>query len=213
MTGMTDPFRLTDASLAEAVALLSAADSDFARIQTRLGTPPMWAREAGFATLVYIILEQQVSLASAKAAYTKLQQASAGITPEGFLRFSDDELKTIGFSRQKAGYCRALARAILQGELDLRALDTMPDDEVHAALTRIKGIGPWTANIYLLMVLLRPDIWPAGDLALALAYQRLKQLPARPGTRELAAIAESWRPWRAVAARLLWHEYLNPPRS
>jgi DNA-3-methyladenine glycosylase II len=213
MTAMADPPSLTDATLAEGLEFLRAADPDFARIQTRLGTPPMWARKPGFATLVYIILEQQVSLASARAAFTKLELASTAITPESFLQFSDDELKTIGFSRQKAGYCRTLARAVQQGELDLRALDRMPDDEVHEALIRVKGIGPWTANIYLLMVLLRPDIWLAGDLALALAYQKLKRLPARPGTRELAAIAENWRPWRAVAARLLWHEYLNPPKT
>ena len=201
---------LTPDSLAEGLAFLSAAEPDFARIHRRLGAPPMWARMPGFPTLVYIILEQQVSLASAKAAYTKLEQACGAITPQAFLRFSDEELKTIGFSRQKAGYCRGLARTILDGELDLDGLDSLPDEQVHAALTGIKGIGPWTANIYLLMVLLRPDIWPAGDLALAVAYQKLKQLPARPGTQELDAIAERWRPWRAVAARLLWHDYLNP---
>lgn len=173
----------------------------------------MWARTPGFPTLVYIILEQQVSLASARAAFTKLELASDEITPETFLRFGDEELKAIGFSRQKAGYCRGLARAVLDGELDLPALEGLPDEQVRAALTAVKGIGPWTANIYLLMVLLRPDIWPAGDLALAVAYQKIKQLPARPGTQELEAIAERWRPWRAVAARLLWHEYLNPVQS
>ena len=204
---------LSPARLAEGLAFLCAAEPDFARIHTRLGPPPMWAREPGFPTLVYIILEQQVSLASAKAAFTKLEQASAGITPHTFLQFSDEQLKAIGFSRQKAGYCRGLARAILQGDLDVEALSRLPDEQVHAALTGVKGIGPWTANIYLLMVLLRPDIWPAGDLALAIAYQKLKQLPVRPGTLELAAIADRWRPWRAVAARLLWHEYLNPPQK
>jgi DNA-3-methyladenine glycosylase II len=170
----------------------------------------MWAREPGFPTLVHIILEQQVSLASARAAFTKLTQAAAPLTPQAFLRFDDDQLKAIGFSRQKAAYCHGLAEAILQGRLDLEALATLPDEDVRAALLAQKGIGPWTADIYLLMVLLRPDVWPAGDLALALAYQRLKGYPVRPGTQELAAIAEGWRPWRAVAARLLWHHYLNP---
>ena len=201
---------LTPHSLAEGLAFLSAAEPYFGRIHTRLGAPPMWARTPGFPTLVYIILEQQVSLASAKAAFTKLEQAAGTITPQAFLRFSDEELRTIGFSRQKAGYCRGLAQSILNGELELDELAALPDDQVRATLTGIKGIGPWTANIYLLMVLLRPDIWPAGDLALAVAYQKLKQLPARPGTQELDAIAERWRPWRAVAARLLWHDYLNP---
>jgi DNA-3-methyladenine glycosylase II len=162
---------------------------------------------------VHIILEQQVSLASAKAAFVKLEKASGVIAPETFLRFDDAQLKTIGFSRQKAAYCRGLARAILNGELDLDTLSTLDDESVRAALLRIKGIGPWTADIYLLMVLLRPDIWPGGDLALAVAYQKLRALPTRPSVAELAAIAETWRPWRAVAARLLWHFYLNPPKS
>src|SRR6185436_6236721 len=105
----------------------------------------------------------------------------------------------------KAGYCRGLARAVLDGELDLQSLVALDAAEARAALLRIKGIGPWTADIYLLMALLHPDIWPAGDLALAVAYQKLRQLPTRPTTPELAAIAETWRPWRAVAARLLWH--------
>ena len=197
----------------EALAHLGALDADFARVHARLGVPPMWAREPGFPTLVYIILEQQVSLASARAAFAKLQQASTQISPESFLQFSDEELKTIGFSRQKAGYCRGLAQAVLHGQLDLDRLASLPDDDVRAALTGVKGIGPWTANIYLLMVLLRPDVWPAGDLALAVAYQKLKRLPIRPGTAELAGIAEVWHPWRAVAARLLWHEYLNPAKT
>jgi DNA-3-methyladenine glycosylase II len=204
-------FQLTPSSLAEGLAYLSALDADLAQIHARLGAPPMWAREPGFPTLVYIILEQQVSLASAKAAFTKLEQAASPLTPQALLRFSDDELKAIGFSRQKAGYCRGLARAVMDGELDLDALADLPDDEVRAALLKQKGIGPWTANIYLLMVLLRPDVWPTGDLALALAYQKLKRLPNRLGTEELAVLAEGWQPWRAVAARLLWHHYLNPP--
>ena len=202
---------LTPNSLSEGLAYLGALDADLAQIHARLGPPPMWAREPGFPTLVYIILEQQVSLASAKAAFTKLEQTASPLTPQALLRFSDDEMKAIGFSRQKAGYARGLAHAVLEGELDLEGLAGLPDDEVRAALTSLKGIGPWTANIYLLMVLLRPDIWPAGDLALALAYQRLKGLTTRPTTQELDMLAEGWRPWRAVAARLLWHHYLNPP--
>ncbi len=205
------PFRpLTPESLAEGLAHLCAADPNLAQIHARLGPPPMWAREAGFATLVHIILEQQVSLASARAAFTKLVQASETVSPQRFLQFNDDELKGIGFSRQKAGYCRGLAQAILTGELDLESIPAMDADEVRAVLLRIKGIGPWTADIYLLMALLHPDIWPAGDLALAVAYQKLMQLPTRPGTPQMSVIAEAWRPWRAVAARMLWHLYLNP---
>jgi DNA-3-methyladenine glycosylase II len=208
------PFNsLTSETLAEGLTFLTSLDADLARIHARLGVPPMWAREPGFPTLVYIILEQQVSLASARAAFGRLEKASGTITPQSFLAFDDAQLKTIGFSRQKAGYCRGLARAVLDGELDLESLAAMDAAEARAALLRLKGIGPWTADIYLLMALLQPDVWPAGDLALAAAWQKLKHLPTRPGAPELAAIAEAWRPWRAVAARLLWHEYLNPPKD
>jgi len=202
---------ITPTTLPSALAHLTSLDPDLARIHARLGPPPVWEREPGFATLVQIILEQQVSLASARAAFARLEKASGAVTPQSFLAFDDPVLKTIGFSHQKAGYCRGLARAILNGEIDLGSLSAMDDVEARSALIKVKGIGPWTADIYLLMALLRPNVWPAGDLALAVAYQKLRQLPTRPGPRELEAIAETWSPWRAVAARLLWHFYLNPP--
>lgn len=204
---------LTPQTLAEGVAHLSAVDPDLARIAAVYGPPPVWNRPPGFPTLVHIILEQQVSLASARAAFDKLQQALTTVTPSAFLRLDDAELKTIGFSRQKTAYCRGLANAILQAEIDLDALARMEDEQVRSALTRIKGIGAWTADVYLLMVLLRPDIWPAGDLALLTAYQKLKGLAARPTPDDLAGIACGWRPWRAVAARMLWHFYLSTPRN
>jgi DNA-3-methyladenine glycosylase II len=203
------PQTLTTETIAEGVVYLSAIDPHFARIHAELGPPPLWAREPGFPTLVYIILEQQVSLASARAAFTRLQEASGAVTPESFLRFDDAALKRIGFSRQKAGYCRGLALSILNNEIDLEQIQRMEDEPTFAALVSIKGVGPWTANIYLLMALLRPDIWPSGDLALAVAYQKLKGLSVRPTTEELSELATSWRPWRAVAARLLWHYYLS----
>ncbi len=200
---------LTLEALAAACAFLSARDPALARIYKNLGAPPLWAREPGFPTLVYIILEQQVSLASARAAYVKLQAASGVITPESFLRFDDAELKQIGFSRQKAGYCRGLAQSILNGETDLERIAGLEDESARAALLRIKGVGPWTANIYLLMALLRPDTWPAGDLALEVAWQRLTRLESRPTKEQLAEIAARWSPWRAAAARLLWRYYLD----
>jgi len=212
MRSHVQPRMLDNPTLVRGVRALCKIDPDFANIYQRLGTPPLWAREPGFPTLVYIILEQQVSLASAKAAFTKLQAASSTITPRTFLKFSDEELKRIGFSRQKAAYCRGLAQSVLKHALDLDTLATLEDDAVRSTLLNIKGIGPWTVNIYLLMVLLRPDIWPSGDLALAVAYQKLKRLDSRPTTKELESIAENWRPWRAVAARLLWFHYLNPER-
>ena len=190
---------------------LSAGDPDLARILGRLGPPPLWERPAGFPTLVYIILEQQVSLASARAAYTRLCAAlELPFSPRRFLRHSDAELKQIGFSRQKTAYCRGLAQAILDGELDLDALAMLDDSAARQALVRLKGIGPWTADIYLLMALLRPDIWPTGDLALVSAIQRAKRLDQRPDPAQMHALAEPWKPWRAVAARLLWNDYLNP---
>ncbi len=173
------------------------------------GTPPEWFREPGFPTLVHIILEQQVSLASARAAFARLLALAAPLTPERFLALDDAELKGAGFSRQKILYGRHLAEAVGGGELNLEAFGAMEDAEVKAALTRVKGIGSWTADIYLLMCLRRPDAWPAGDLALAVAVQEVKRLASRPAPLELAAVAEAWRPWRAVAARLLWNYYLN----
>ncbi len=206
------PNPLNERSLAVAAKTLAARDPDLARIVAAHGLPPLWEREPGFATLVYIILEQQVSLASAKAAYDRLRLALGAITPDNFLTFNDSELKAIGFSRQKTLYARLLAQAILDRQLDLEALPNLPDDEVRATLKQRKGIGDWTADIYLLMALGRPDIWPKGDLALLVAVQRLKQLPARPTADEFALLGESWKPVRAVAARLLWHFYLRERR-
>jgi DNA-3-methyladenine glycosylase II len=165
---------------------------------------------ARFSDPVYIILEQQVSLASARSAFDRLRTAVAVLEPEAFLILDDRRLKEIGFSGRKGRYCRALAEALIAGSLDLDALPGLADDEVRAALEKVTGIGPWTAHIYLLMVLLRPDVWPAGDLALRKTVQDLKGLPVPPDPAELEALAEPWRPWRSVAARILWNHYLNP---
>ena len=209
MNQVSQPDKLNLETLAQGVDFLRAIDPNLARIHANLGLPPLWAREPGFPTLVHIILEQQVSLASAKAAFVKLQQAAGVVTPETFLKYDDDELKRFGFSRQKSTYCRGLAQSILKNEIDIEGLAFLDDASARSALVKVKGIGPWTADIYLLMVLLRPDSWPSGDLALAVAVQELKKLPSRPGPEELERIASPWRPWRAVAARLLWHSYLS----
>ncbi|HEY3523475.1 MAG TPA: hypothetical protein VGK63_07200 [Candidatus Limnocylindrales bacterium] len=203
------PAPLTQASLAGAALHLAAADPDLAAILHRRGVPPLWAREPGFATLVLIILEQQVSLASARAAFDRL--AAAGpVDPASFLGHDDAALLAFGFSRQKARYARELSLALVEGRLDLEALAALDDDAAHARLTTLPGIGPWSAAIYLLMALRRPDVWPVGDLALASAVQLAKGLPRLPDADDLVSIAEPWRPWRAVAARLLWSEYLAP---
>lgn len=205
--------RLTRASLARGVRALSEVDPDLARIVRVYGLPPLWERAEGFATLVLTILEQQVSLASALAAFERLRAAASVVTPGRFLSFDDAQLRAFGFSRQKALYCRLLARAILDGELDLPRLASLSDDDARAELTRLKGVGAWTAEIYLLRALLRQDAWPAGDLALQLAAQQVKRLTARPTTAALEALAEGWRPLRAVAARLLWLHYLEGRRE
>ncbi len=203
------PNFLTNETLALAVQYLAARDADLSAILAGLGALQMWDRAPGFPTLVHIILEQQVSLASARAAFDRLRIAASPLTPETFLTFDDARLKSIGFSRQKTAYARGLAQALLEGQLDLAELAGMPDDAVRRALVSIRGIGLWSADIYLLMALRRPDVWPAGDLALALAAQRIKRLPACPSPAELEALGDTWRPWRAVAARLLWHYYLG----
>ena len=203
---------LTQTTLALGLQVLSERDADLAQILRDLGAPPIWSREPGFPTLVHIILEQQVSLASARAAFNRLQAAASPLTPQSFLELEDASLKNIGFSRQKMVYSRLLAEAILQGRLDLDTLKTMEDQKARSALLQIKGIGPWTADIYLLMALHRPDVWPSGDLALAKAVQAVKRLSSLPTQDGLNEIARAWQPWRAVAARLLWHYYLNRGR-
>jgi DNA-3-methyladenine glycosylase II len=191
------------------VRILARRDPDLAQIARRYGPPPLWPRDPGFATLVHLILEQQVSLESARAAFDRLQLAVPRLDPESFLELDDATLKRVGFSRQKTHYARELATAILQRALDLDQLAHLDDAQVHAQLTRLKGIGSWTSNVYLLMVLRRPDAFPAGDIALLAAAQRVKRLRKRPSPERLEALAEAWRPWRAVAARLLWHLYLS----
>ena len=200
---------LSEADLPGVVATLAGRDAGLASIAARFGTPPLWAREPGFPTLVHLILEQQVSLASAKAAFDRLLESTGALTPAALLRLDDAQLLAIGFSRQKARYARALATAVASGELDLESLAAADDDEVDRRLTALPGIGPWTATIYRLMALLRPDAWPAHDIALQQAIKEVRDLDTRPSPDELIVIAEAWRPWRAVAARLLWHHYLS----
>jgi DNA-3-methyladenine glycosylase II len=199
---------LTAVRLAEAVAELSARDADLRGVVERHGTPPLWDREPGFSTLLHIVLEQQVSLASAQAAFDRLRAAADPLTPGRFLELSDAELLAIGFSRQKARYGRALARAVASGGLDLDGLAEVDDAVVHERLRAILGIGPWTSTIYLLMVLGRPDVWPVGDIALAESVGVVKGLGHRPDATEMLDLGDAWRPWRSVAARLFWHDYL-----
>lgn len=204
---------VTKKTLGEGLEYLAARDSDLAAVIEAHGPPPIWERPAGFATLVRIILEQQVSLASAKAAFERLEEHLGAIEPELLLTLDDATLRRIGFSRQKAGYCRELAAAIVEGRFALAALRQMSDEAAREELMSLKGVGRWTADIYLLMVLRRADVWPTGDLALAKAAQEVKGLAETPSPEVLEEVGLGWRPWRAVAARLLWHHYLSRPRA
>ena len=196
---------LDETTFAAAVTELCAADADLAAIVERHGLPPFWAREPGLGTLVLLILEQQVSLASARAAYDRLVARLGGLTPQGVLDSTDEELRADGFSRQKNRYVRALAAALEDGALDLDAVAALDDAGVRTALVALPGIGPWTAEVYLLSALRRPDTWPVGDIALQEGARRAKRLELRPSPDELEAIGEAGRPHRARAARLLWH--------
>jgi len=204
--------RLTNRSIAKFTIALSAEYPIFARVHELYGPPPLWDREPGFATLLQIILEQQVSLASAKACYDKLAATLGHVTRETVLTLSDAELKTVGFSRQKTTYARHLSEALINRHIDLDSLVDLPDADVKAVLMSLKGVGEWTSDIYLLMALLRPDVMPKGDIALHSAYHKLTGEP-RPSSDEFICIAEQWRPYRSVAARLLWHFYLSERKN
>jgi DNA-3-methyladenine glycosylase II len=204
---------LDEKKLIAACENLSKQDENLKLIYETYGKPPLWKREANFATLVHIILEQQVSLASALSAFNKLQEKLGEITPEAVLKLSDEELKAAYFSRQKTVYVRELAKAILDKSLNLADLEMLSDEEVKVELKQIKGIGDWTADIYLLMAMLRADVMPKGDLALHVAWQKLTKSENRPNSDEFQQIALKWKPLRAVAARLLWHFYLSGKNS
>lgn len=200
---------LTEETIALGIQELVSRDNDLAEIIKTYGYPPNWIREKGFIGLIRIILGQQVSVASANAIFKKLELLVNPLTPDNFIRFDDSELQSAGLSRQKIVYTRALAAAITSKQLDLDKLELGDEGILRAELTQIKGIGNWTVDIYLMMSLQRPDAFPASDLGVILAYQKLKDLPTRPTPQQLEVIAEKWRPWRAVATRILWHYYLS----
>jgi len=205
----TSQIILNENVFAQGVRLLADGDAHLAEVVQKYGPPPLWVRDPGFPTLVHIILEQQVSLASAKAAFARLNAAVRPLTPGRFLKLTDAELLRIGFSRQKTLYTRLLAESLARRYFDLRELHNLQDDAARKMLVVFKGIGKWTADIYLLSALRRPDIWPTGDLALATAVQEVKRLRRRPSPEKLEKMSAPWKPWRAVAARLFWHHYLS----
>jgi DNA-3-methyladenine glycosylase II len=202
------PRALTRAVLQQATRQLTGRDPDLAAVVARLGPPPLWGRRPGFPTLVRIILEQQVSLAAARTLYRKVRRNLGGMAPAQVHAAQVSGLRGLGLTRQKAVYCHGLAAAVLSGGLDLGALARGRDDAGRQALLALPGIGPWSADIYYLMALRRPDVWPQGDLALAAALRDLKALGHHPDAAAQERLTRTWRPWRAVAARILWMHYL-----
>ena len=199
-----------DASLREPLELLAKGDPDLARAYAEAGLPPTRDSGSGFAGLLRILVAQQISAAAAGSITARLEAAAQPLTPETFLAIADAEARAIGLSGAKVRYGRALAEAIISGDLDLDALHGMDDEAVMEALLRIKGVGPWTAEVYLLFALRRADVWPAGDLAIRSALQRLRGLEERPSIAQTREEAERWRPHRSAAARFLWHYYRHP---
>jgi DNA-3-methyladenine glycosylase II len=197
----------TEADLDAALAALGKAEPRFAALVAKAGRPPLRRRTDGFAGLAAIIVAQQLSTASANAIWKRLAAAFDPLDPAAILRARPERLKRLGLSAPKIRALKAIARAVAREELALAALVDLPADEAHAALTAVHGIGPWTADIYLLTALGHADAWPAGDLALQEAAKVAFALPARPTAKEMQALAEPWRPWRAVAARILWTYY------
>ena len=197
----------SDTDLEEGMAALSAAHPQWRALIALTGLPPLRRREAGFAELVAIIVGQQLSVESARAILARMHAILGPLTPERIRLATDDELRLSGLMRPKQRAIRALAEAILTGTLDLDALEQASPEEVHARLTAIHGIGPWTADIYLLFCLGHGDGFAAGDLAIQEAARHAFGLPARPDAKALALLAEDWSPWRGTAARLLWAYY------
>ncbi len=200
--------RLDAVSFAEACELLAAEDEALARIIESHGLPEFWARDPGFPTLVWLILEQQVSLESGAAVYERLHGLAGSITPENVWRLEISAMREIGVTRQKAHYLKGLADAVSNGLLDLDSLDALPLDEARSRLLTIRGIGPWTADAYLLSALRHPDVFPVGDRALQVGAGETLGMSHAPDADELDILSEPWRPIRAAAARIIWHGYL-----
>jgi DNA-3-methyladenine glycosylase II len=197
----------TETDLDAALAALVRTDARFAEALTLSGRPPLRKRPDGFAGLASIVVSQQLSTASAKAIWDRLAAALDPLDHVAVLRARPARLARAGLSAPKIRTLKAIARAIDQGDLDLAGLAHQPADDAHCALTAIHGIGPWTADIYLLFCLGHGDVWPAGDLALQEAARLLLALQARPTAKEMGPVAEPWRPWRVAAAYMLWTYY------
>jgi len=189
--------------------LLAKKDKDLKGIISTHGYPPMWTRPATFQSLILFILEQQVSLASAYAAFKKLKERIGYVTPEKILSLSDEELRSCYFSRQKIVYARELANAIQSKQLKLKKFSNAHEDEIRLELKKIKGIGDWTVDVYLMHSLQRSDLFPLGDIALVNSLKEVKQLHPKITKEKMLAVAEPWRPYRTIASMILWHAYIK----
>lgn len=192
---------------------LASSDTHLAKIIKTHSYPPLWSRPNTFETLVHIILEQQVSLASALSALNKLRERVQELTPTRVLLLTDEEFRACYCSRQKTVYIKYLAEALLSGQINLQLFEALPDDEIRAQLVALKGIGNWTVDVYLMFVLQRADIFPIGDLAAVNALKRVKELPKEITRDQMIEIAGLWQPYRTVATMMLWHYYLSSPKS
>ncbi|MBM9579000.1 DNA-3-methyladenine glycosylase 2 family protein [Leptospira sp. 201903070] len=184
-------------------------DSDLHSIFLKYGYPPFWSRRPNFETLIHIIIEQQVSLASAKAALDKLKKRIGKVTAKKILTLSDSEFKECYFSRQKTVYARELAQAVVSKKIILSELKDLPDERIRVRLTAVKGIGNWTVDVFLLMSLHRSNIFPIGDLALIQSLKKVKRLPAQTSREKILKLGKKWEPYRSIATMLFWHSYLE----
>ena len=205
----TRPRALTREILSRGARELAESDPDLAGVLARLGVPPLWGKRPGFASLIQIILEQQVSLAAAKTMYRRLDTNLGGMAPVKVRKLGAAGLRQLGLTRQKAGYIHGLAIRLLSGELDLSAVARADDAVGRRDLLAVPGLGPWSVDIYYTMALRRPDVWPRGDLALPSAMRDVKHLDHLPTPYEQWQMALAWAPWRSVAARFLWAHYLD----
>jgi DNA-3-methyladenine glycosylase II len=193
--------------IACSLSALAAKDEAVAEWVSKIGLPAPRIRTRGFEGFMRAIVAQQVSVAAANGIWRKLEEGLGEIEPEAVLSCDDGRLRSLGLSRQKSSYVRGLAEAVVTGALDFDALHKMPDEEAIGEITRLKGLGRWSAEIYLLFAMQRPDVWPANDLALQEAMRVLKNLRSRPDEKRLRKLGEGWRPHRSAGALFLWHVY------
>jgi DNA-3-methyladenine glycosylase II len=188
---------------------LARKDKDLRTVIKQHGYPPMWGRVPSFATLIHIILEQQVSLASAKAAFLKLEAKIGHITPEKVLLLTDEELKACYFSRQKIIYARHLATAIVNNGFSIEKIVALDDNNLRTEMKKLKGIGDWTVDVFMMMALHRCDCFPTGDIALMKSIKEVKRLEMQTSKEAILLLADKWKPYRTIAAFMLWHAYIK----